>query len=120
MVTPDSSESLQAGAKNQIDAFAQVRPRYETYAGTLEKILQQAAKRYAPLAIVQVRTKTIASFAEKIQRKGAQYRDPIHQFTDLCGARIITSTAEEPSRRITRRPSSPCNGPDRPENSKPD
>lgn len=95
MVTPNASQSLQAWAKDQIEAFDQVRPRYGKYAETLEKILRQAVKKYAPLAIVQVRTKTIASFAGKIQRKRAQYRDPIHQFTDLCGARIITSTADE-------------------------
>jgi len=95
MATPDSSQSLQAWAKDQIDAFVEVRPRYETYATALENILRQAIKQYAPLAIVQVRTKTIASFAGKIQRQRAQYRDPIHQFTDLCGARIITSTADE-------------------------
>jgi len=53
------------------------------------------AKKYDPLAIVQARAKDIASFAEKCQRKRSKYKDPVNQFTDLCGGRIIVHTAEQ-------------------------
>jgi ppGpp synthetase/RelA/SpoT-type nucleotidyltranferase len=65
------------------------------YAETLQKILYKIAKKYSPQAIVQSRPKAIASFAEKIYRKKGESSDPVHQFTDLCGGRIITSTHDE-------------------------
>lgn len=79
----------------QINAFGDRRLRYEKYAETLRQVLGQAARHYAPDAIVQARAKTIASFAEKIQRKKDKYADPVNQFTDLCGGRVITHTPDE-------------------------
>ncbi len=58
-------------------------------------MLRRAADRIAPLAIVQARPKSIASFAEKALRKRATRPDPVHMFTDLCGARIIGRTRSE-------------------------
>ncbi len=63
---------------------------FTRYAEFLERILREAVKRYAPLAIVQARPKAVPSFAEKIIRKG--YTEPFVQMTDLCGARVITVT----------------------------
>ena len=82
-------------AREQIEAFRAELPRYALYAETLRKVLEGAAKQCAPLAIVQTRPKGIASFAEKIQRKKAKYRDPVHQLTDLCGGRVITQIPAE-------------------------
>ncbi|MDH7487213.1 MAG: RyR domain-containing protein [Anaerolineae bacterium] len=82
-------------ACEQIEKYRATRPRYVTFAQTLRQVLEQAARRYAPEAIVQTRAKSIASFAEKIQRKKAKYRDPVNQITDLCGGRVITHTPEE-------------------------
>lgn len=62
-------------------------------AEVLEQVLRVMAARLAPLAIIQVRAKTIPSFAEKALRKG--YPDPVDRFTDLCGARVITRTRGE-------------------------
>ena len=81
--------------KEQIEKYNQVYPVYEIYAETLEKILKVAGNNYAPLCIVQARAKAISSFAEKAIRKAHKYDDPVHQLTDLCGARIITHTQEQ-------------------------
>ena len=79
--------------KDQIVQFTEVRPRYKDYEQTLLQILSQLTRQYLPLPIIQARTKSIASFAEKIQRK--HYSEPLQQITDLCGAQIITNTIEE-------------------------
>jgi ppGpp synthetase/RelA/SpoT-type nucleotidyltranferase len=71
---------------------------YDNYASKLEEILAAACQVYAPLAIVQVRAKSLSSFTEKAVRKAAKYHDPARQFTDLCGARVITQTQVEVDR----------------------
>jgi len=81
--------------KKQIEEYIKVHSRYELYASVLQQVLEQAVKKYAPFAIVQSRPKTIGSFAEKIQRKKDTHHDPLRNFTDLCGARIVTFMAEE-------------------------
>jgi len=83
------------GNVEQIEKYIRVRPRYEKYALVLKRVLEQAAKRYAPQAIVQARAKTVVSFAEKIQRPDKACPDPVNHFTDLCGARVITHTQDE-------------------------
>ncbi len=78
--------------REQVAAYTEVAPRYAQLATTLEDILKKAVKSRAPLAIVQSRPKAIPSFAEKITRKweGLETDDPVTEFTDLCGARVIT------------------------------
>jgi len=71
-----------------VERYAKQRHRYEKFANTLEEILKKAGALYAPLCIVQVRAKTVSSFAEKIVRKD-KYADPLVDMTDLCGGRII-------------------------------
>jgi len=80
--------------QKDIKQFTKERIVYETYAKTLEKILNEAAKIYAPLSIIQTRAKNVSSFAEKIIRKN-KYKNPLKDITDLCGARIITQTQEQ-------------------------
>ena len=78
--------------------FGGHRPKYRRMAATLQQVLQAAADRLAPLAIVQARAKTLASYTEKLQRKLEKYRKTdgegrlLHPITDLCGARVITHT----------------------------
>ena len=81
--------------KRQISAYQKKRPKYKKLAGLIEEILTKACKLYAPNAIVQARAKTLPSYAEKAVRKEAVYADPINQFNDLCGARIITHMPSE-------------------------
>ena len=82
-------------ACHQINKYRDVHPRYQRYADALRQVLEDAARHLAPLAVVQTRPKAIASFAEKIQRKWPKTDDPINQFTDLCGGRVITFTQPE-------------------------
>ncbi len=79
----------------QVEAYKKRLKNYELLAGTLQRVLNQAARKYAPMAIVQTRPKSISSFAEKCQRKKNKYPDPVNQITDLCGARVIVHTADE-------------------------
>lgn len=85
----------QRWACEQIEKYRSVYPRYVACAQTLRQVLEKAANHYAPLAIVQTRPKSIASFAEKAQRKMNKYRDPLNRMTDLCGGRVITQTQSE-------------------------
>ena len=78
----------------QVAKFKYVRSRYVEFADLLEYIFKDAVKKHAPLAIIQSRPKDIASFAEKITRKweGLKTDNPVTEFTDLCGARVIALT----------------------------
>ncbi len=82
----------------QIVLYSSAREAYKRYAEALEKILRAACSVYAPLAIVQVRVKSLSSFAEKAIRKSSKYNNPVRQFTDLCGGRVITQTQVEADR----------------------
>lgn len=94
MVKEKSSADLQ-WVNAQIEAYRQVYPRYAQTAQMLQAVLAKASKGLAPLAIIQTRPKSIASFAEKTQRKKGKYRDPLRNMTDLCGGRVITQTQAE-------------------------
>ncbi len=88
--------------RNQIEIYQQEEcAKYQLYATTLEKILQQLARQWAPLAVVQVRAKTVSSFAGKCLRKADKYEDPAHDLTDLCGGRLIAPT-EHDAQRLCR------------------
>ena len=89
-----------------VPRFKKVRPHYEEYKKFLEAVLNEASRKYAPMAIVNARPKSIPSFAEKILRKRKLYTDPkdpqppdpLVRMTDLCGGRVITQTAQQVER----------------------
>lgn len=81
-------------AEKQVETFSNRHAFYETYADTLEKVLFQVARKYAPESLVQARAKEVSSFAGKIWRKKDESNDPVNQFTDLCGGRVITNNQE--------------------------
>lgn len=81
--------------KRQIALYAKERSRYVTYATALRRVLQDACSVSIPEAFAQSRAKTISSFAEKVVRKYHKYKDPVHELTDLCGARVIVQTLEQ-------------------------
>lgn len=86
--------SKRAWLAGQVKTFVGRRGDYKAFAQALEEVLERAVARHAPLAIVQTRVKSVASFAEKALRKAAAARrDPAEDFTDLCGARVIARTA---------------------------
>ena len=99
--------------RQQIRQFGKMHKSYEKYAIFLNKVLARACKKYAPQAIVQTRAKTLSSSAEKAIRKlpkseaiegftsvrqWKEFFDPVNEFTDLCGARVITQTQYEVDR----------------------
>jgi len=90
---PNEKAMEPARAREQIEEFGEVRARYERLAEVLQAILDAAKKERAPLAIIQTRAKAVGSFAEKIHRK--PLADPVREFTDLCGARVIVHTQDE-------------------------
>jgi ppGpp synthetase/RelA/SpoT-type nucleotidyltranferase len=95
IMSEEDTTEKRAWLEAQVAAYEDECPHYVCYAELLEEILKRAARELAPLAIVQSRPKSIASFAEKALRKYHKYRDPVHQLTDLCGARIIARTRSE-------------------------
>jgi ppGpp synthetase/RelA/SpoT-type nucleotidyltranferase len=74
----------------QVTRYSGQYPTYEQYAILLEQVLKEVTRRIAPESIVQARPKTVSSFAGKIWRKWGEVKDPVNEFTDLCGARVIT------------------------------
>ncbi|NIN71504.1 MAG: hypothetical protein GTO46_06155 [Gemmatimonadetes bacterium] len=96
LTTDASREEVRKWLAGQVDEYKKKKyPRYKRYAEVLGEVLRLARKDLAPLAIVQTREKAIASFAEKALRKMHKHSDPVHQLTDLCGARVITRTRSE-------------------------
>ena len=81
--------------ERQTTQFSRIAPALASYATELRRILQSAAVDLGPLAIVQVRTKSPASFAQKALKKQREHDCPTHQFTDLCGGRVIVRTRRE-------------------------
>ena len=84
---------------DQVTRFDGERQRYRLYASALQEILQRACEAHGILGIVQARAKGLPSYAEKAIRKAAKYGDPVHQLTDLCGARVVTYTQADSIRR---------------------
>lgn len=62
----------------------------QLYADALTSIISEACRVLAPYAVIEVRVKSVSSFAEKVWRRG--YTNPICQNTDPVGARIIAET----------------------------
>ncbi|MCD4785049.1 MAG: hypothetical protein K8T10_14640 [Candidatus Eremiobacteraeota bacterium] len=79
----------------QIEEYGKKYEHYKLFADTLLRLFKIFSKKKIRLALVQARAKSMASFAEKIQRKKHKHDDPVNQLTDLCGARIITYTLDE-------------------------
>ena len=83
--------------KADVAAYAAVQHHYRVLGAIVEHALKRATRELGMEAIVQVRTKELASFAEKTIRKQDDYRgqDPINMMTDLCGARVITESTND-------------------------
>lgn len=81
--------------EHQVKQFENIRPMYETFAVILDKILKDSVRSEGINAIVQTRAKGLANFVEKLIRKKELYSDPVNQFTDLCGARVIVTNLNE-------------------------
>lgn len=85
--------------RGQIEAYRSQFNDYRELAGVVREIVDRVRHLTAPLAVTQARAKSLSSFAEKALRQfraeDIRTHDPIHNLTDLCGARVITTTEEE-------------------------
>lgn len=89
------TDADRAWAAEQVREYTALYPRYVLYAATLQALLDRVARTLAADSLVQARPKAIVSFAEAIWRKRDRAPDPVHDFTDLAGGRIITMTRDE-------------------------
>ncbi|HEY3863021.1 MAG TPA: hypothetical protein VGO59_14155 [Verrucomicrobiae bacterium] len=79
----------------QIKAYRAQFSRYKTYAKAFDRVLKRACAASIPTAVVQTRPKSISSFAEKAARKFETAKNPIQDFKDLCGARVVVQTLSD-------------------------
>ncbi|MBN1567182.1 MAG: hypothetical protein JXA73_05020 [Acidobacteria bacterium] len=91
--------------EQQVARYREVRPVYEAFTGLLDLVLKGTTKDLGITPIIQPRTKDISSFAGKIVRRRDAYPDPVNQFTDLSGVRVIVGYKHEiePVRNFIRR-----------------
>jgi len=73
--------------------FKAVSPRYDRLGTVLVGLMKAHVKPLSPMAVIEGRTKKVASFAGKILRKS--YGDPLLEMTDLYGLRVITQINSE-------------------------
>ncbi len=82
----------------QVRAYQAIEPRYRMLATAVEAALRRGVAECVPLAMVQARVKSVASFAEKAVRKYPDLANPVNELFDLCGGRVITHTVPEVER----------------------
>lgn len=77
-------------------AYDEVRPTYEAYERKLRELVTTILE-HEKIDVVQIegRVKTVASFAEKIERKAGKYAEPLKDMTDLVGIRVIAYYVED-------------------------
>ena len=79
--------------------YRNIRGTCEALTGRLRTLVVDLLAE-ANLEVIQIeaRTKAVDSFTEKISRKRAKYKNPLHEITDLVGLRIITYYLEDVAR----------------------
>ena len=88
-------ESSETEHSKQVEAYREQWEIYRLYAELLRRVLDRARRFVGAEGFAQARAKAIPSFAEKIIRKQDKYEDPVHDFTDLCGGRVVTCVQSE-------------------------
>lgn len=94
-MTNSKKQNHQMWHSRQIREYKKIVGDYEYFAKALKSVLEKAKNTSIPEAIVQVRAKSIESFAEKCLRKKANYKEPYKELTDLCGGRVIVHTLSQ-------------------------
>jgi putative GTP pyrophosphokinase len=79
--------------------YRNIRGTCEALTGRLRTLVVDLLAE-ANLEVIQIeaRTKALDSFTEKISRKRAKYKNPLHEITDLVDLRIITYYLEDVGR----------------------
>jgi ppGpp synthetase/RelA/SpoT-type nucleotidyltranferase len=86
---PKLKTEMESEIQKQVEAYCQVKETYEAFADFLGTVLTSSMNKLGISANISTRAKGKPNFVEKMIRKQGKCPDPIHQFTDLCGARII-------------------------------
>ncbi len=81
--------------KEQVEAYEAILDDYEDLCEIMRIILKEAKGELGISGIIEARAKNLPSFVGKIVRKQEKYHDPVNQFTDLCGVRIITEYKDD-------------------------
>jgi len=77
-------------------AYTHVRPQYEDFTRELHRLTCRLLRAEGiTISQLQKRTKTVASFVEKLERKNQKYRDPLVEVTDLSGLRVILTSRDD-------------------------
>lgn len=90
-----SARARREWVTRQVNRYRRELPRYEALSEVLRLLLEAMASDLAPPAIVQIRTRSAASFAEKIQRLSTECASSRDNPSDCCGARVIVQTTED-------------------------
>lgn len=77
---------------DHVKRYEEERPRYESLTKKLQSLLEELLRAKRLEVVLETRTKTVQSFAEKLNRPEKKYDDPLREVTDLSGVRIIVRT----------------------------
>jgi ppGpp synthetase/RelA/SpoT-type nucleotidyltranferase len=91
---PDNRDAVIA----VLTEYRDTRHRYQRLADLLQTRFGEIARQLNLYPMISGRAKSLESFAEKIQRPGKAYADPIREATDMTGVRVITHTLDEVER----------------------
>lgn len=76
--------------EKQIEKYQIVKPLYEDYNEKIKVLIKSLIdENNIKYQLIESRTKSIASFREKVIRKDNKYSNPLEEITDLAGIRII-------------------------------
>ncbi len=86
---------LEEHADKAAKEFSRLRPKYDSFAGLVERIISDSFQNSASCKIhnIESRAKDVESFRKKCRKTSSdgmpKYNDPIENITDLAGVRII-------------------------------
>ncbi|GAB6093850.1 hypothetical protein JCM14469_01020 [Desulfatiferula olefinivorans] len=88
-------EETKKKIKKQVEAYSKVQKTYEEFALFINEVFVKSMHCLGINALISTRAKGKPNFAEKIIRKQNTCQDPVNQFTDLCGARVIVDFSND-------------------------
>jgi putative GTP pyrophosphokinase len=83
---------------NHTKRFIEERPQYEKLTSKLHTLLGDLLASEGIETVIEVRTKSVESFDEKVSRPGKDYQNPLDEITDLSGIRLVLRTLSEVNR----------------------
>lgn len=79
-----------------IEQYKALHPTLDAFGHRLKNLLLDIANdNDIDVHVIEARTKTTESFAEKLSRPEKSYQNPLEEITDLCGLRVILYYQED-------------------------